>query len=89
MKSLLTESFLKQYRKLPEEIRSLARKNYRLWSADPSHKSLQFKKVSPNQPIWSARVNDNYRVVGFITNNTIHWFFIGTHAEYDRLLKQR
>ena len=89
MKSLLTEPFLKQYRKLPEEIRNLARKNYQLWSADPSHRSLQFKKVSPSQPIWSVRVGDNYRAVGAITDNTIHWFFIGSHAEYDHLLRQR
>ena len=89
MKSLLTESFLKKYRKLPAEIRSLARKNYQLWRTDPTHNSLQFKKVSPNLPIWSVRVGDNFRAVGAITDNTIHWFFIGSHAEYDRLLKQR
>ena len=89
MKSLLTESFVKRYRRLPPAVRTLARKNYQLWKKDPRHKSLQFKKVSTTQPMWSARVGDNYRVVGAIVGDTIHWFFIGNHAEYDRLLTQR
>lgn len=89
MKSKLTDDFLKKYRKLPQSVRALARKNYQLWRDDPHHNSLQFKKVSTTQPVWSARVGDNYRVVGAVIDDTIHWFFIGSHAEYDRLLKQR
>jgi hypothetical protein len=34
-----------------------------------------------------VRVTKSYRAVGVREGDTIIWFFIGTHAEYDRMLE--
>jgi len=84
--SRLTEDFVVCFRRLPEEIEILARKNYRLWRANPSHPSLHFKRVNQKEPIYSVRIGSGYRAVGLLEGNTIAWFWIGTHADYDQLI---
>jgi mRNA-degrading endonuclease RelE of RelBE toxin-antitoxin system len=86
MKSQINEDFLKAYRKLPKNVREQARKAYRLFRDNPQHPSLNFKPVHPNQPIYSARVSRGYRTVGIRVDDTIVWFWIGSHADYDTLL---
>jgi hypothetical protein len=71
---------------LPGEIQLLARKNYKLWVADPHHPSLQFKRVGRKDPIYSVRVGIGWRALGLLDGDTITWFWIGSHAEYDRLI---
>ena len=83
MQSRVVASFSEGYDRLPASIQARARKQYQLWLADPSHPSVRFKKVGE---YWSARVTAAYRAVGIMDGETIIWFFIGTHAEYDRLL---
>ncbi len=83
MKSKAVESFWKDYKRLPGKIRKAATKQYSLWLQDPKHPSLRFKKVGD---YWSARVTSAYRAVGIMDGDTVVWFFIGTHAEYERLL---
>jgi len=39
-------------------------------------------------PLWSVRITERYRAVGVRDRELIIWFFIGTHAQYDRLLSQ-
>jgi hypothetical protein len=51
-----------------------------------SSRGLEFKKLPPHPDIWSVRISDNYRAVGQREGDSIVWFFIGTHAEYDALL---
>lgn len=79
--------FLRRYWALPKRVQGRAREQYRLWRRDPSHPGLQFKRVSPSLPLWSVRVDRNHRAAGVYEGGLITWFFIGTHAEYDRLLK--
>lgn len=83
MKSSTTPSFRKALADLPPEIRKLAHKNFRLWLRDLRHPSLHFKKVGK---FWSARVGDDFRALAMITDQGAEWFWIGSHAEYDRLL---
>lgn len=78
--------FWEAYRKLPKEIQTLADKNYNLLKSDPSHPSLQLKKVGKSKQLWSVRVGINYRALGKDTSDGIVWFWIGSHAEYDKLL---
>jgi hypothetical protein len=35
----------------------------------------------------SARVGIGYRAVGVLGDDAITWFWIGSHADYDRLLE--
>ena len=53
--------------------------------ADPRHPSIQLKKVGR---FWSARASDDYRAVAVEYEGGLLWFWIGTHADYDRLLRQ-
>jgi hypothetical protein len=73
---------------LPPEIRQQAREAYKLFKQNPSHPSLRFRPVHPTEPIFSARVTLGYRAVGVREGGTIIWFWIGPHAEYERLLSR-
>ena len=83
MKSKAVEAFWKGYGRLPVKIQRAARKQYALWLQDPHHPSVRFKKVGH---YWSARVTESYRAVGIVDGDAVVWFFIGTHAEYERIL---
>jgi len=69
-------------------VRTRARQAYRLFSDNPSHPGLQFKRVHPTLPIYSARIGLGYRAVATVDGDEAIWFWIGTHPEYERLLKQ-
>ncbi len=88
MNSHLTDDFIQCFQKLPDRIKRKARKNYKLWKDNPYHPSLEFKIVHPNQPIYSARVGIGWRVLGIMECNKIIWFWIGSHNDYEKLLRQ-
>ena len=83
MKHITTPQFWEFYYRLPAEIRDLADKNFELLKAEPQHPSLHFKKIGK---LWSARVGRRYRALGMDKGDTVLWFWIGSHAEYDKLL---
>jgi hypothetical protein len=83
MKSKVVTSFWEGYERLPEKVKKAANKQYALWLNDPFHSSVRFKKVGS---FWSVRVTGSYRALGVLDGDTVIWFFIGTHAEYDRIL---
>jgi len=87
MTSHTTQSFRGGLAKLPKNIRAQARSAYRRFQMNPHHKGLHFKKVHHTRPVYSARINDDYRVVGIVQGDEIAWFWIGKHEEYERLLK--
>ena len=37
---------------------------------------------------WSARIDDNFRILAKVDGDTAYWFWIGPHAEYERLISQ-
>ena len=84
MKHLATPDFWNCYNKLPDSVRSLADKNFKLLKQDPNHPSLHFKKVGR---FWSARVGIRYRALAVESDEDLVWFWIGSHAEYDRLVE--
>ena len=86
MRSKRTWRFKELFAQLPRDVRQQAYAAYRLFRDDPSRPSLHFKKISAT--VYSARVGIDYRVLGRReADNTIVWFWIGTHAEYDKLLR--
>ena len=88
MNSELTDEFLVCFHRLPERIRRQAGKNYKIWKADPLHPGIDFKRVGKKSPVYSVRVGIGWRALGLKQGDTLLWFWIGSHAEYDRLLKQ-
>lgn len=87
MNHLTLPRFWNLYRQLPKDVQKLADKNYQLLKLDPAHPSLHFKKVGKNKQLWSVRVGISYRALGREKPEGLVWFWIGSHAEYDRLLK--
>jgi len=76
-------TFWRCYEALPERVQKLARKCYNLLKSDPRHPSLHLKKTGR---YFSVRIGLRHRALGVEANDGILWFWIGTHAEYDRLL---
>lgn len=74
---------------LPPHARIQAEAAYRLFAQNPFHTSLKFKPVTKSRNIWSVRVGISYRALGRRDGDTIAWFWIGTHAEYNQLLRRR
>ncbi len=84
MRHFTNGRFWEGYAKLPAKVQKLADKNYELMKADPRHPSVRLKKVSR---FWLAPVGDGYRTLAVEYDGGLLWFWIGTHAEYDQLLK--
>jgi mRNA-degrading endonuclease RelE of RelBE toxin-antitoxin system len=89
VKSRTTAQFRKLFNDLPESIQDQARKAYQQFQQDASHPSLHFKKVQPSLPIYSVRISKGYRAVGQLEADTVIWFWIGTHTEYEQLLSKK
>lgn len=83
MRHFASRSFWELYENLPAGIQKLADKNFDLLKADWRHPSLHLKKAGK---YWSVRVGSKYRALGVDIHEGILWFWIGTHAEYDKLL---
>jgi hypothetical protein len=75
--------FWECYRVLPPAVRQLADQAFERLKSDPRYPSLRFKKVGR---FWSARVGDRHRGLAVDAEDGLVWFWIGTHAEYDKLV---
>ena len=80
-----TTRFWKCYENLPEPIQQIAKKNFELLKANPSHPSLYFKKVGK---FWSVRVGLNHRALAVEDRKDFIWVWVGTHDEYERMIKE-
>ncbi len=86
MKHLAEPVFWNCYYKLPKSIQQLADKNFNLLKVDVKHPSLHLKKISKD--FWSVRVGIGHRALAVeMDDGNLAWFWIGTHAEYDKLVK--
>jgi len=86
IESRTTRRFREAFADLPEEIRRRARRAYFLFRNDPHHPSLRFKKVDEETNTFSVRIGLGYRALGVMEGSTIIWFWIGSHADCDRLI---
>jgi len=85
--SKTTRRFREAYARLPEHVRRRAREAYHRFRSNPSHPSLRFKQVHATEPIYAARVRLGYRALAIVDGEVVIWFWVGTHAEYDQLLR--
>ena len=65
--------------------RQIAKKNFELLKANPSHPSLHFRKIGI---FWSVRAGLNYRALAVENADDYIWVWIGTHDEYEKMLKE-
>ena len=84
MKHFASPEFWESYQNLPPGIRTLANQNFELLKTNPYHPSLHLKKVGK---YWSVRVGRKYRALAFEMEEGLLWFWIGTHADYEALLR--
>ncbi len=84
MRHFASPAFWEAYRKLPENVRAVADKNFQLLKDNPRHPSLQLKHVGR---FWSARAGLRYRALAVDVEGGLLWFWIGSHADYDVILK--
>lgn len=84
MRHYASPKFWGCYRTLPKNVRDLADKNFELLKVNPKHPSLHFKQIGN---LWSVRVGKHFRALGLDKEQGIVWFWIGSHADYDRLIK--
>jgi hypothetical protein len=77
-------SFCSAYVSLEENIKQKARKTFKQWKQNPFHPSLHFKCINKEEKIWSIRITLNYRALGIYEEDTVTWFWIGSHDDYER-----
>jgi hypothetical protein len=88
LKSVTNRDFRTAYTKLPETVREQAHRAYRLWRENPNHPSLRFKPVLEDPKVYSVRVGLGWRALCLVEDDTAIWFWIGSHADYDRILSR-
>jgi hypothetical protein len=87
VRSVTTERFRLLFAAASPARQSRIRAAYLHWTQNPAHPSLRFKKVHPHLPIFSARVDLDWRAVGVLEADTLVWFWVGPHPQYEALLK--
>ncbi len=70
MKIFFTEPFLRQIKKLPDEIKKKFEKQIKFLLTNLQHPSLRAKKYDEVKNIWQARVNGYYRFYFKIDSDT-------------------
>jgi hypothetical protein len=73
------------YDQLPAHVRTTADENFEILKSDPRHPSLHLKRVGV---FWSVRVGIAWRALAVQHDDTFVWFWIGSHADYDKLTKR-
>jgi hypothetical protein len=81
-----TRQFWLRHAKLPPDAQRRADKCFALLKSNPSHPSLQFKRIGD---VWSVRIDLFYRAVAVEDGADYIWVWIGPHGEYERILKRR
>lgn len=87
MKARAIPEFWECYEALPRKVQNQAQAAYRMWSEDPYHRSLEFKRIKgARHPVRSVRIGLHWRALGVESDDGVVWFWIGSHADYDKLI---
>jgi hypothetical protein len=81
-----TPEFWQLYQLLPQHVRRTADHQFNMLKQNPNHPSLHLKKIAE---LWSVRAGLHYRALGIDIpdgQQGILWFWIGSHAQYDRMV---
>ncbi|OAG27759.1 ParE family toxin-like protein [Thermodesulfatator autotrophicus] len=80
-----TSRFWKCFEALPGQVKQRAKVQFGLLKENPHHPSLHFKKTGN---FWSVRITDSYRALAIKDGNDYIWVWIGTHEDYEKMLKR-
>jgi hypothetical protein len=73
------------YSRLPGGVRTLADKKYALFQENPFHPSLGLQQKGE---VWTVDIGRSYRALAWRQGNTFHWYWIGSHEDYNKLLRR-
>ena len=85
MRHFTSRRFWQCFESLPVEVQELAKRSFEQLKENPAHPSLHFKSLHADK-FYSVRIGLHYRALGVSVPEGIQWFWIGTHAQYDRLV---
>jgi len=85
LKHTASKRFWQALEALPVEVQALAHRNFAQLKAEAQHPSLHFKTVG-NGRFFSVRVGLYYRALGLPLPDGVHWFWIGSHSDYDKMI---
>jgi len=86
IQSRATRQFWRLFSGLPPEVQQEAERAYRLFRANPYHPGLHFKKLEGQDNVYSTCISLGYRALAVKHGERVIWYWIGSHAEYDRLV---
>jgi hypothetical protein len=86
MKNKRRKRFHKLFAKLPPHIQKQAIEDFKLFKEDPYHSSLGFKVIEGDITICAVDIGYHYRALGEKIGDTIEWYWIGSHQDYDKLI---
>ena len=85
-----TADFRQQYEQLPANIQKLGVAAFKRFCDDPSHPSLRLHELGDSKRgshlpgSRSVSITRRYRAVYVVKDGVNVWYWVGTHAEYDR-----
>ena len=74
-----TQTFIRLYKKLPQEIKDRTKKAIELLQSNPHHPSLGHKKMEGQKDIFEIRVTQNYRMTYQKIGDRAYLRKVGTH----------
>jgi hypothetical protein len=78
-----TPDFWECYNALPSNVQAIADRAFAHLKENPQHPSLHLKQIGE---FWSVRAGIHYRALAIEMEDGYLWFWIGTHADYDKLI---
>lgn len=80
-------SYWDTFEDLPEDVKKLAEKNYKLWRESKNSPGLRFKQIHKSLPIYSFRVGMKHRTVGVeAPDGKIAWFWVGSFETFKKAI---
>lgn len=84
MRPIFTKPFVRDYHKLPPDIRKQFDKQLELLLSNPRHPSLQARIVDKQRRIWKAKINGGYRFTFQMKGDLVTLRAVGAHSEMER-----
>ena len=85
LRSFALPDFWRCYESLPANVQALADGKFALFERDPFHSSLALKQKGS---VWTVNVGRSYRAIAYRDGDNFHWFWIGSHEAYNKLLSR-
>jgi len=79
-----SDRFWQCYHALPRAVQERADRAFAHLRDNRRHPSVRLKKVGL---FWSARIGRNYRALAVEEGDDLIWVWLGSHADYDRIVR--